>query len=315
MTFAPNDEKAKASHPQESAPRFINFAKRSGAAEVTAECSLAAFGAALKVLMVWPKIPSSFWGFQGMMNLLPEKTTMPPLGLITIAAMCPKSWTIRLIDEAFEELRDSDILSADLVMVSGMHVQEHGVMETLTRARRLGKRTMVGGPYASSEPQVLLKYADHVVVGEPDEVFLEIAADLENGAARRLYTIKEKPDVSKTPVPRFDLLRMENYAVMPVQFSRGCPFQCEFCDIITIYGRKPRTKQPRQLIEELEALLALGWKKQVFIVDDNFIGNHKLALELALKLEEWQKRRKYQLFFYTEASIDLAQGPNRLKPW
>jgi radical SAM superfamily enzyme YgiQ (UPF0313 family) len=313
MTFATNDEKAAASHPQASAPRLVNFEERSGAAEVPSEHSFAPLGAALKVLMVWPKIPSSFWGFQGMMNLLPEKTTMPPLGLITIAAMCPKSWTIRLIDEAFEELRDSDILWADLVMLSGMHVQEHGVMETLTRARRLGKPTMVGGPYASSEPQVLLKYADHVGVGEPDEVFLEIAAGLENGASRRLYTIKQKPDVSKTPVPRFDLLKIENYAVMPVQFSRGCPFQCEFCDIITIYGRKPRTKQPRQLIEELEALLALGWKKQVFIIDDNFIGNHKLALELALKLEEWQKCRKYPLFFYTEASIDLAQRPELIE--
>ncbi|MGH9407144.1 MAG: B12-binding domain-containing radical SAM protein [Terriglobia bacterium] len=307
MTLASSNGNPAASHPQEPGPRSVNFERRCGEAEVTGERRFAPLGAALKVLMVWPKIPSSFWGFQGMMNLLPEKTTMPPLGLITVAALCPKNWTLRLIDEAFDELRDADILWADLVMVSGMHVQEHGVIETLTRARRLGKRTMVGGPYASSEPQVLLKYADHVVVGEPDEVFLEIVADLENGAARRLYTITEKPDVSKTPVPRFELLKIENYVVMPVQFSRGCPFQCEFCDIITIYGRRPRTKQPRQLIAELEALLRLGWRKQVFVVDDNFIGNHKLALDLALKLEEWQKSRNYPLFFYTEASIDLAQ--------
>lgn len=270
-------------------------------------------GPALKVLMVWPVIPSSFWGFQGMMNLLPEKTTMPPLGLITVAALCPKDWTVRLIDQAFDTLRDADILWADLVMVSGMHVQEHGVIETLARARRLGKRTMVGGPYASSEPEVLLKYADHVVVGEPDEEFPQIARDLEQGMSRRRYQIDQKPDVSKTPAPRFDLLKMENYAVMPVQFSRGCPFQCEFCDIITIYGRKPRAKRPAQLIAELERLLELGWKKQVFIVDDNFIGNHKLALELALSLETWQKSRDYPLFFYTEASIDLAQRPELIE--
>ncbi|MGH9378134.1 MAG: B12-binding domain-containing radical SAM protein, partial [Terriglobia bacterium] len=162
-------------------------------------------------------------------------------------------------------------------------------------------------------PDVLLKYADHVVVGEPDEVFPKIAHDLENGTARRLYQIDQKPDVSKTPAPRFELLKMENYAVMPVQFSRGCPFQCEFCDIITIYGRKPRAKRPSQLIAELESLLTLGWKKQVFIVDDNFIGNHKLALELALSLEAWQKSRNYPLFFYTEASIDLGQRPELIE--
>ncbi len=127
-------------------------------------------GSGIKVLMIWPRIPSSFWGFQGMMTLLPEKTTMPPLGLITVAALCPDTWTIRLIDRAFDELSDADILWSDLVMVGGMHVQEIEVRETLTRARRLGKRTMVGGPYASSEPQILLNFADHVIVGEPDGV-------------------------------------------------------------------------------------------------------------------------------------------------
>jgi len=270
-------------------------------------------GPAIKVLMIWPRIPSSFWGFQGMMNLIPEKTTMPPLGLITVAALCPKTWTLRLIDQAFDAVSDADILWADLVMVSGMHVQDIGIRDMLTRARRLGRRTIVGGPYASSEPQVLLDYADHVVVGEPDEVFAGIAHDLETGTARRLYVINDKPDVSKTPLPRFDLLKLENYGSMSVQFSRGCPFQCEFCDIITIYGRKPRAKRPPQLIAELQALIDLGWRKQVFIVDDNFIGNHKLALELAQNLEVWQKSHHYPVLFYTEASIDLAQRPQLIE--
>src|SRR5215468_11093967 len=149
---------------------------------------------------------------------------------------------------------------------------------------------MIGGPYASSEPETLLSLADHVVVGEPDEVFHAIAADLERGSAKRLYVIKDKPDISKTPIPRFDLLKIEKYASMAVQFSRGCPFQCEFCDIITIYGRKPRTKAPNQVLAELDALYELGWRKQVFIVDDNFIGNHRHALELACRIEEWQKQ-------------------------
>jgi radical SAM superfamily enzyme YgiQ (UPF0313 family) len=266
-------------------------------------------GSALKALLVWPRFPSSFWTFDGILDLVPIETDQPPLGLLTVAALCPKDWTLRLIDRSFEALLDSDLLWADLIMVSGMRVQKDDIRETLLRARALGKRTIVGGPFASSEPELLLRLADHVVVGEPDEAFPEIASDLERGSARRLYVVKEKPDVSKTPLPRFDLLKIDKYASMAVQFSRGCPFQCEFCDIITIYGRKPRTKKPAQLLAELDALFALGWRDQVFIVDDNFIGNHKLALELSLELQEWQETRGYPLLFYTEASIDLAQKP------
>jgi len=270
-------------------------------------------GSALKVLMVWPRFPSSFWSFDGILDLVPIETDQPPLGLLTVAALCPKNWTLRLIDRSFEDLLDTDILWADLVMVSGMRVQKDDIRETLLRARALGKRTMIGGPFASSEPELLLSLADHLVVGEPDEIFHEIAADVERGSAKRLYVVKDKPDVSKTPPPRFDLLKIEKYASMAVQFSRGCPFQCEFCDIITIYGRKPRTKRPSQLLAELDVLFELGWREQVFIVDDNFIGNHKLALELALKLEEWQKSHDYALLFYTEASIDLAQRPGLIE--
>jgi radical SAM superfamily enzyme YgiQ (UPF0313 family) len=266
-------------------------------------------GAAIKVLMIWPRFLPSFWSFEAMLDLIPEETIHPPLGLLTVAALCPKNWKLKLVDRSFEDLLDRDLLWADLVMVSGMPVQKDDIRETLLRARALGKRTMIGGPYASSEPHVLLRLADHVVVGEPDEVFESVAADLERGSAKRLYVIKDKPDISKTPVPRFDLLQINKYASMAVQFSRGCPFQCEFCDIITLYGRKPRTKSPRQLLAELDALFELGWRDQVFIVDDNFVGNHKRALELAQSLEEWQKSHDYPFLFYTEASIDLAQRP------
>src|ERR1700720_2736113 len=201
-------------------------------------------GPAIKVLMVWPSFPASFWSLGEVMEMVPERSLVAPLGLITVAGLCPKQWEIRLVDLAFEELRDEDILWADLVMVSAMAVQREGVRQTLERACKLNRRTMIGGPYASSEPQALLPLADHVVVGEPDEIFQEIAADLEVGLARRLYRVTEKPDVSRTPVPRFDLLALNKYALMSVQFSRGCPFTCEFCDIITIYGRGPRTKWP-----------------------------------------------------------------------
>ncbi len=272
-------------------------------------CTFPPLGKQVKVLMVWPDFPPSFWSFAGMMRLLDEKVLMPPLGLITVAALCPKQWTLRLVDEQIEKVSDEDILWSDLVMVGGMRVQRKGLEEILARARRLGRRTVVGGPYASGEPEALLKVADHVVAGEPDDVFAEIARDFENGTAKRLYQVAEKPNLTKTPVPRFDLLKTKYYVSMPLQFSRGCPFTCEFCDIIILYGRKPRTKRPEQIRAELDALLSLGWKKQVFLVDDNFIGNHKLALELAVELEKWQKERGYPLAFYTEASMDLAQRP------
>src|ERR1700724_4224236 len=269
-------------------------------------------GPAIKVLMVWPRFPASYWSLGEATEIVPEGPLVPPLGVITLAALCPKQWKIRLVDLAFDELSDEDILWADLVMLSAMAVQREGVRQTLERASKLNRRTMIGGPYASSQPQALLPLADHVVVGEPDEIFSEIAADLERGSARRLYRITEKPDVSRTPVPRFDLLALKYYTLMSVQFSRGCPFTCEFCDIITIYGRRPRTKSPAQLIGELDALLQLGWRKEIFIVDDNFIGNHKAALELARALQKWQSQNQYPFRFGTEASIDLASRPELL---
>jgi radical SAM superfamily enzyme YgiQ (UPF0313 family) len=266
-------------------------------------------GREIKALLVWPRIPSSFWSFAGLMNLIPEKAVMPPLGLITVAAMCPPNWTLRLIDEAIEELTDEDLLWADLVMVSAMLVQMENVVMVLGRARALGKRTIIGGPCASSIPEMLVEIADHVVAGETEECFAQIAHDLEVGAAKRLYQIQDKPTVTLTPVPRYELLKIEKYASMPVQFSRGCPFQCEFCDIITIYGRKPRTKPPQQLLSELDALYRLGWRKEVFIVDDNFIGNHKLALAMLKDLEAWQQAHSFPFSLYTEASMDLVQHP------
>ena len=266
-------------------------------------------GPAIKILMVWPSFPPSFWSLGEVMQIVPERSLVPPLGLITVAALCPAHWEIRLVDLAFQVLRDEDILWADLVMVSAMAVQRKSVRLILERASKLNRRTMIGGPYASSDPDALLPLADHVVVGEPDEMFPQIALDLERGSARRLYSIAKKPDVSRTPVPRFDLLALNKYTFMSVQFSRGCPFTCEFCDIITIYGRHPRTKSPAQLTRELDSLLQLGWRKDVFVVDDNFIGNHKAALELVHELELWQRRNRYPFGFFTEASIDLASRP------
>jgi len=268
--------------------------------------SFAPLGSSLNVLLVWPRFPPSFWGFEGLLDMIQEDSASPPLGLITVAALCPPSWNLRLLDHAIEEIRDEDYLWADLVMVSAMHAQRADTAAILARARQLGTRTIIGGPWASSEPDLLCTMADHVLAGEAEEVFAGIAADLEAGNARALYRALEKPDVSSSPIPRFDLLQLDKYTLISVQFSRGCPFQCEFCDIITIYGRKPRTKSPAQLIAELEVLRSLGWRKGVLVVDDNFIGNAKNALALAHDLAAWQRERGYPFAFWTEASIDLA---------
>ena len=277
------------------------------------EAPLPPLGRALSVLLVWPRFSPSFWSLSGIMELLPQECSHPPLGLITVAALCPTDWTCRLVDRTFQTLTDADVRDADLVMVSGMRVQHDDILDVLARARALGTRTILGGPYASSQPELLQPFADHVVVGEVDEIFGALARDLEEGTARRRYVVHEKPDVTRTPVPRFDLLDRRKYLSMAVQFSRGCPFQCEFCDIITMYGRKPRVKSPDQVIAECDALRRLGWRGRVFVVDDNFIGNHKHALALAERMAEWQREHGYPISFTTEASMDLALHPNLIE--
>ena len=269
-------------------------------------------GSNLNVLLVWPRFPPSFWGFEGVLQMLPEAAMTPPLGLITVAALCPPEWTLRLLDHAFDEIRDEDLRWADLVMVSAMHAQRADAIDVVRRARAAGTRTFVGGPWASSDPDAVQLEADHVMVGEAEEVFAGIARELEQGTAQAVYRVADKPDMSHSPIPRFDLLRRNMYTSMPVQFSRGCPFQCEFCDIITIYGRKPRLKSPAQLIAELDLLRELGWRNEVFIVDDNFIGNSKHALQLAIELGDWGEKHGRPFSFYTEASIDLADRPDLL---
>jgi len=268
--------------------------------------SFAPLGRNLKALLVWPKFPPSFWGFEGAMKILPQSAVTPPLGLVTVAALCPPTWTLKLLDHAFDEITDEEIRWADLVMVSAMHAQRVDALAILRRARALGTRTFIGGPWASSEPDIVRSEADHLMVGEAEEVFPDIARALESGTAQSIYRVTDKPDMSGSPIPRFDLLRMDRYRSMPVQFSRGCPFQCDFCDIITIYGRTPRTKSSAQLIAELDRLRELGWRGEVFVVDDNFIGNRKNALQLAKELAIWGDDHGRPFSYYTQASVDLA---------
>jgi radical SAM superfamily enzyme YgiQ (UPF0313 family) len=268
--------------------------------------NLPALGKQIRALLVWPSFPDSFWSFRGMLPIVGASAILPPLGLITVAALCPPHWSVRLVDCSVEALCDEHLSWADLVMISGMYVQREGIERVARRARALNRRVMIGGPYASSQPDVVLQFADHVVTGEPDEVFHEIAGQLEQGTARRLYLLDEKPDVSKSPTPRFDLLKIDRYASMALQFSRGCPFQCEFCDIITLYGRKPRTKSTPQMLSEFDTLYDLGWRKSIFVVDDNFLGNQTRALELSNAIVHWQEQHGWPFPLYTEVSLDLA---------
>ncbi len=259
----------------------------------------------MRVLLVNPTFPENYWSLEHMLPLVKRRWLLPPLGLLTVAALLPRDWQCRLIDLAIQPLRDEDLRAADVVMLSGMIVQRRSLHEVLERCRRIGVRTVVGGPYATAMPETL-DDADHLALGEGEELIPELATDLEKGRARRIYREREKPDLSSSPPPRYDLLDPDAYHYMALQYSRGCPFLCEFCDIITLYGRKPRTKHPDQVIAELEAIRAIGFKGRVFFVDDNFIGNRKKARELLPEIAAWRRRERAPLDFFTEASIDLA---------
>jgi radical SAM superfamily enzyme YgiQ (UPF0313 family) len=260
----------------------------------------------MRALLVYPTFPPSYWGFNYALPLSGKKAAMPPLGLVTVAAMCPPGWELRLTDLNIEPLRERDLRWAELVMVSGMMVQHESMMEVLARCKQLGVRTVVGGPHATSSPQ-LFEAADHLVLDEAETSFPRFLADLESGSLKREYSARdEKPDVAQSPLPRFDLLKLDAYSNMCVQYSRGCPFNCEFCDIIELYGRKPRTKTPQQVVAELEELRRLGWRAPIFMVDDNFIGNKHNVRLLLPAITAWQKQHGYPFGLYTEASMNLS---------
>jgi len=259
----------------------------------------------MRALLVNPAFPDSYWSGRFALRFAKRKSILPPLGLITVAAMLPERWTLRLVDLDIQPLTDADLKWADVVMLTGMLVQKPSLHEVLRRCRALKIRTVVGGPYATALPQEL-DDADHVMVGEGEEMVPVLAADLEAGRAGHLYQEAGKPDLTAAPLPRFDLLKPGAYHQMSLQYSRGCPFSCEFCDIIVMYGRKPRTKSPAQIIAELEAIRRTGFTGDVFFVDDNFIGNKKLVKELLPEITAWRNSRRPPLEFYTEASLNLA---------
>ncbi len=260
----------------------------------------------MRVLLVYPTFPDTYWSFRHALKFEGKKSAFPPLGLLTISAMLPGIWERRLVDLNVENLKTSDIEWADIVFVSAMIVQKESLKEIVARCKKLNKRVAVGGPYVSTSSEQMLE-ADFIFVGEAETTVPEFIEDLKRGVAKHIYKAAERPSLSSTPVPDFGLIDLNRYSAMSVQYSRGCPFQCEFCDIIEIYGRVPRTKSNEQMLRELDALRAADWRGLVFIVDDNFIGNKKNVRKFLPELIEWSKRNEFPFSFITEASVNIAE--------
>lgn len=267
----------------------------------------------MKILLVYPPNPESFWSFAHVLPLVSRRSAFPPLGLLTVAAMLPRSWELRLVDCNVTALSDADLAWADHVFLSGMIVHREGAHAIAQRCAERGVSVVAGGPLFTTGhaefPEIPC-----FVLGEAEGVIEELVRDLERGELRSQYRADAWPDVRTTPVPRWDLVELADYVTMPVQFSRGCPYDCEFCDIVVMNGRTPRTKSPEQVLAEIETLVARGWKDMIFLVDDNFIGNRKHARELLRSIVAWRAHRPGSLpGFLTEASVNLADDPELLE--
>lgn len=265
----------------------------------------------MNVLLVNPEFPDTYWSFRHALPFERKRCAFPPLGLLTVSALLPKFWNRRLVDLNVRSLKSSAIEWADIVFVTGMLVQKESVHEVVRRCKRQGKRVVLGGPYVTTTVENL-PAVDHVFLGEAETTIPQFIDDLERGQAKRTYQAADRPPLATTPVADFSLAEMKRYSAMSVQYSRGCPFNCEFCDIIEIYGRVPRTKSNQQMLAEFDALLSLGWRGTVFIVDDNFIGNKKNVRRLLPELTEWQERNGHPFSLLTEASVNLADDEELL---
>ena len=260
----------------------------------------------MKILLVYPVYPDTFWSFKHILPFLSRKAAFPPLGLLTVAAMLPAQWEKRLVDVNVAPLRDEDLAWADMVFISAMVVQQSGAKDVIARAKAMDKRVVAGGPAFSAQPEHF-PGVDHFVLNEAEITLPSFLEDLGRGTPKPLYAATERPDIAHTPIPQWDLIRLRDYVTMSVQYSRGCPFDCEFCDIVAMNGRRPRVKSPDQMLRELESLHEAGWRGPVFIVDDNFIGNIASVKQFLPRLVDWQVAHGYPFKFMTEASINLAQ--------
>jgi len=263
----------------------------------------------MRILLIYPQFPKSFWSFEKVLELVNRQVLLPPLGLVTVAGILPQEWEFKLVDRNIRAVTEEEWEWAEVVILSAMIVQKKDLLDQIQEAKRRGKRVACGGPYPTSVPyEATDAGADYLILDEGEITLPMFVEAIQRGETAGIFRAGgEKPDVTTTPIARFDLLELDAYDSMSVQFSRGCPFQCEFCDIIVLYGRKPRTKAPAQLIAELDCLYKLGWRRSIFMVDDNFIGNKRNVKLFLKELKVWQAEHQYPFSFNTEASVDLAQ--------
>jgi radical SAM superfamily enzyme YgiQ (UPF0313 family) len=260
----------------------------------------------MKALLIYPKSPDTFWSFKHALKFIAKKALHPPLGLLTVGAMLPKSWELKLIDENVEPLKDKHLEWADYALISAMAIQKQSVKQVVARCRKVGLKVVAGGPLFSTSHHEF-DGIDHFVLGEAEVTLPRFLRDLEAGQARAVYTTDQFPDLAGTPPPLWHLTKRRRYASMSLQYSRGCPFHCEFCDITSLFGRKVRTKGAEQVLAELDSLYALGWRGDLFMVDDNFIGNKvKLKKEVLPAIIKWMRQHRHPFILSTEASIDLS---------
>ena len=259
----------------------------------------------MNVLLVYAEFPITYWGFQYATEMVGQKATLPPLGMLTLAAMLPSSWSLRLIDRNAYALTDADLRWADVVMVGGMLIQTDSMLDTLRRANALGRRTVVGGPAPTTAPERFTE-ADVIFQGEAEGRIDSLVAAIDAQEQVILAAPEDRPDITTSPIPRYDLVTLSDYSSVSLQYSRGCPYLCEFCDIIEIFGRRPRVKSAPQVLAELSSLYDAGYRGRIFFVDDNFIGNRRAVRKLLPEIAAFQKVRDYPFSFYTEATVDLA---------
>jgi radical SAM superfamily enzyme YgiQ (UPF0313 family) len=259
----------------------------------------------MNVLLVYPQTPATFWSFQHVLRFVSKRAAFPPLGLVTVAAMLPSDWHLKLVDTNVDRLKNQDLRWADYVMISAMIVHKESVHEIVERCGQFSKPIIAGGPLFTTGHAAFPKI-QHFVLGEAEGILPQVVDDMRRGTLRRLYQAPGQPDISQVPIPRWDLVNLRRYVTMAVQFSRGCPYDCEFCDVIIMNGRVPRTKSPAQLLNELETLRLRGWQDSVFVVDDNFIGNKSHAKELLRAIIPWRASTRTHMDFLTEASVTLA---------
>jgi radical SAM superfamily enzyme YgiQ (UPF0313 family) len=262
----------------------------------------------LKILLVYPRYPDTFWSLRHALKFISKRAAFPPLGLLTIGAMLPKEWEKKLVDLNTTTLTDEDLGWADYVFISAMVAQQDSAREVIDRCKKLGTKIVAGGPFFSPGYEDWgFDDIDHLIFGEAEDTLPLLVQDLEKGCARHIYAPDDFPDIRKTPVPLWSLINGKKYLSMSIQYSRGCPFNCEFCDIVILNGHRPRTKDKEQVIAELDALYDMGWRGGVLFVDDNFIGNkRKLKSEILPALIKWMEDKKYPFSFFTEASMNLA---------